>query len=136
MSRYGPRIAALERRAERDREAFDPGTVSPSEAAERYLRNGAGRAIWLYVEARTGGRLVPFSEPEFDALEDAMNTWLELWARSHGVSLAAAFTLREAAALLLETRNVHDTAQLLTGVPERERGRGRERGRERERDDP
>ncbi len=117
MSRYGGRIAALERRADRDRATFD--TDGPAEKAdERYLREGAGQAIWLYVEARTGGRLVPFSEAEFAALEDAMNTWLELYALSHGVDLEAEFTLREAAELLLETRNVHDTAQLLTGVPD------------------
>ena len=127
MSRYGPRIAALERRAERDRASFDADLDSENaadryddeQAAERYLRDGAGQAIWLYVEARTGGRLVPFSEAEFTALEDAMNTWLELYARRYGVELEAEFTLREAAQLLLETRNVHETAQLLTGVPDR-----------------
>ncbi len=118
MSRYGPRIAALERRAERDRESFDPD-VTPERAAADYLREGAGQAIWLYVEARTGGRLVPFSEAELAALRESMNTWLELYARSYGVSLEAEFTVREAAELLLETRNVHDVAQLLTDVPER-----------------
>lgn len=118
MSRYGPRIAALERRAERDREAFVPETAAPAHA-EAYLREGAGPAIWLYVEARTGGRLVPFSEAEFDALEGAMNDWLELYARCHGVSLEAEFTVREAAEALVETRNVYDVAQLLTRVPER-----------------
>lgn len=120
MSRYGPRIAALERRAERDRASFD-AELDDEQAAERYLRDGAGQAIWLYVEARTGGRLVPFSKAEFAALEDAMNTWVELYAKSYGVDLEAEFTLREAAELLLETRNVHHTAQLLTGVPDRRR---------------
>ncbi|WP_247001385.1 hypothetical protein [Halosolutus gelatinilyticus] len=118
MSRYGPRIAALARRAERDREAVDPYTATADEAID-YLREGAGPAIWLYVEGRTGGRLVPFSKAEFEALERAMNRWLECYACCHGVELDAAFTLREAAELLLETRNVVDTAQLLTCVPER-----------------
>ncbi|WP_255168008.1 hypothetical protein [Natrononativus amylolyticus] len=120
MSRYGPRIAALERAAERDREAFAADAAEPADAPA-YLREGAGPAIWLYVEARTGGRLVPFSEAEFSALEGAMNDWLELYARCHGVSLEAEFTVREAAELLLETRNVFDTAQLLTRVPDRTR---------------
>ncbi|QLK26932.1 hypothetical protein HYG81_04815 [Natrinema zhouii] len=126
MSRYGPRIAALARRAERERAALDADgsdgetAVDPSpDAADEYLREGAGQAIWLYVEARTGGRLVPFTEPELAALEDAMNRWLECYAACHGVSLEAKFTVREAAELLLETRNVIDTAQLLTCVPER-----------------
>ncbi|MFC6766751.1 hypothetical protein [Natrinema soli] len=130
MSRYGPRIAALARRAERERAAIecehrsvdgDGSGVDPDDA-DAYLRDGAGQAIWLYVEARTGGRLVPFTEPELEALEDAMNRWLECYASCHGVALEAEFTVREAAELLLETRNVIDTAQLLTGVPERRRG--------------
>ncbi|MFC6718716.1 hypothetical protein ACFQGT_15490 [Natrialbaceae archaeon GCM10025810] len=117
-NRYGPRIAALARRAERDRGAFDPGTASPDDAAA-YLREGVGPAIWLYVEGRTGGRLVRFSEAELSALREAMNAWLECYARCHGVDLEADFTIREAAELLLETRNVFDVAQLLTGVPSR-----------------
>ncbi|MBZ6494105.1 hypothetical protein [Natrinema longum] len=128
MSRYGPRIAALARRAERERAAFDDDrspTASNDHTAPRdadaYLRDGAGRAIWLYVEARTGGRLVPFAEAEFTALETAMNRWLECYTRCHGVELEAAFTVREAAELLLETRNIVDTAQLMTRVPERGR---------------
>ncbi|WP_254524680.1 hypothetical protein [Natrinema caseinilyticum] len=145
MSRYGPRIAALARRAERERTALEaasrsdgassPDTATRSDAASRspagtavrtdpdeadhYLRDGAGQAIWLYIEARTGGRLVPFSEYEFDALEAAMNRWFECYARCHGVELEAEFTVREAAEVLLETRNIVDTTQLLTRVPER-----------------
>ncbi|WP_306059668.1 hypothetical protein [Natronococcus wangiae] len=122
MTRYGPRIAALARRAERDRRAFDPRSAGPDDAVE-YLRDGAGQAVWLYVEARTGGRMVPFSEPELTALREAMNCWFELYARCHGVELEAEFTVREAAELLLETRNVVDTAQLLTCVPERRKTR-------------
>ncbi|TYL39357.1 hypothetical protein CV102_08790 [Natronococcus pandeyae] len=128
MDRYGPRIAALARQAERDRERFDPDTSDPEDGLE-YLREGAGQAIWLYVEARTGGRLVPFSEAEFTALETAMNRWLECYTGCYGVDLEADFTLRAAAELLLETRNVVDTAQLLTGVPERKRTRAPETGR-------
>ncbi len=130
MSRYGPRIAALARRAERERAAFDAvetrsdGDPSPDrpmspDDAVGYLREGAGQAIWLYVEARTGGRLVPFPDAELTALETAMNRWLECYTRCHGVALEAEFTIREAAELLLETRNIVDTAQLLTCVPDR-----------------
>ncbi|ELY75347.1 hypothetical protein [Natrinema pallidum] len=128
MSRYGPRIAALARRAERERAAFDDRGPDESAArvpdpadAERYLREGVGPAIWLYVQARTGGRMVPFARSELAALEDAMNRWLECYTRCHGVALEAEFTVREAAELLLETRNVVDTAQLLTRVPGRHR---------------
>ncbi|THE63617.1 hypothetical protein D8Y22_17530 [Salinadaptatus halalkaliphilus] len=120
MSRYGSRIAALQRRAERDRTAIERkgSTACPDEPSE-FLRDGAGQAVWLYVEARTGGRLVPFSAAELEALTDAMNAWLECYTRCHGVDLEADFTVREAAELLLETRNIDDVGQLLTGVPSR-----------------
>ena len=120
MSRYGPRIAALERRAERDRAALEAGATEPTDAA-CYLREGAGQAIWLYVEGRTGGRMVPFSPAELEALETAMNRWLECYTRCYGVDLEAEFTVREAAELLVATRNVDDVGQLLTGVPPRNR---------------
>ena len=118
MSRYGARIAALERRYERDRARFDPRDADPSTGAS-YLREGAGQAIHLYVEARTGDRLACFSEAELEALERSMNGWFELYARCHGVELEAAFTVREAAELYVRTHNVFDVAQLLTRVPKR-----------------
>ncbi len=118
MSRYGSRIAALARRADRERASLDPDDASPEEAMA-YLREGAGQAIWLYVEGRTGGRMVPYSEDELAALRNAMNAWLECYAACHGVDMEAEFTVREAAEVLLETRNVRDTARLLTHVPAR-----------------
>ena len=126
MSRYGPRIAALARRAERERTVLERADAPPhSDAPERYLREGAGQAIWLYVEARTGGRMVPLSAPELEALRTAMNRWFECYARCYGVDLEAEFTVREAAELLLQTRNIDDVGQLLTGVPERRSRRER-----------
>lgn len=118
MSRYGPRIAALARRAERDREAFDPAAVEDPEAA--YLHEGAGQAIWLYIQARTGGRFVPFSDAEFSALEESLHTWLALYAACYGVDIEPDVSLRTAAEMLIETRNIEDTAQLLTDVPQRD----------------
>jgi hypothetical protein len=118
MSRYGPRIAAFARQAERDRASIESGDPTADDAVD-YLREGAGRAVWCYVEARTGGRLVRFSAAEFAALEGAMNDWFECYTQCHGVEVDAEFSIRQAAELLLETRNVVDTAQLLTGVPER-----------------
>ncbi|MFP8952374.1 hypothetical protein ACLI4Z_05270 [Natrialbaceae archaeon A-arb3/5] len=120
MSRYGSRIAALQRRAERDRERLElDGQLADPDDGSAYLHEGAGQAIWLYVEARTGGRMVPFSAAELAALEDAMNRWLECYTRCHGVEFDSQFTVREAAELLVQTRNVDDVGQLLTGVPSR-----------------
>ena len=121
MSKYGPQIAALARRAERDRRYVSETQPDPPdhEAAMAYLREGAGPAVWTYVDGRTGGAYVHFSPAEFEALEKAMNRWLECYTACYGVEIDASFTLRQAAELLLETRNIRDVAQLLTGVPER-----------------
>jgi hypothetical protein len=117
---FPDRIDALAERAGRDRDAFEPPADPPDEElAMDYLREGFGPAVSLYVEARTGGNRVRFSPERFDRLERAMNDWLELYTRCHGVEIDARFTVREAAELLVETRNVRDVAQLLTHVPER-----------------
>jgi hypothetical protein len=110
------RIADLKARAEADREAFEAPAVPPDEErAMEYLRNGAGEAIWLYVEARVDG-FVHIPPEAFEELEDAMNTWLDLYAACYGVDVDAAFTVRNAAELLLETHNIKDTAAMLTKV--------------------
>ena len=110
------RIDDLAARAEADREAFDPPAEPPDEdRAMAYLREGAGEAVWLYVEARVEG-FVHIPPADFDRLEGAMNTWLELYAACYGVDLEADFTVRKAAELLLETHNIRDTAAMLTRV--------------------
>jgi hypothetical protein len=119
---YHDRIADLARRARRDRAAFEPPADPPAEErALGYLREGAGPAIALYLEARTGGGEPVRFEPEaFAALEGAMNDWLELYASCHGTDIEAEFTVREAAEILVRTENVRHTAEVLTKVPDRE----------------
>lgn len=119
MSEYRSRIEDLAERARRDRDQFEPPVNPPDERrALRYLREGFGRAVWCYVEARTG-EWARFDPDEFDRLERAMNDWLELYARCYGIEIDAEFTVRQAAELLLDTHNVHDTARVLTHVPPR-----------------
>ncbi len=113
------RIAHLASRASADRQAFEPPNAVPAEErALEYLREGVGPAVWTYVEARTNG-LVAIAPDDFSRLEGAMNDWLELYARCYGTEIDADFTVRAAAELLLETRNIRDVAQLLTHVPSR-----------------
>jgi hypothetical protein len=113
------RVQALAARAARDRERFDPPASPPDEErAMEFLREGVGPAISVYVEGRTGGSLAAFSEVEISLLEQSLNTWLELYARCHGVERAFDTSIREAAELLVDTRNVRDTAVVLTRVPE------------------
>lgn len=120
-SDYADRIGALAGRARWIREAVDPPTDPPAEdRALRYLREGLGPTVALYLEARTGdGDPVAFTPEEFSALEGAVNDWLELYAACYGVSIDAEFTVREAAVALVETRDVRDTARVLTHVPGR-----------------
>ena len=74
----------------------------------------------LADRARTDRRdFEPPTDPPDE--ERALNDWLELYARCHGRSIDAEFTVREVAELLVETHDLADTAQLLTGVPARER---------------
>ena len=83
-----------------------------------YLREGAGPAISLFVEARTGQHMIQFQTDAYNALEAAMNDWLELYAACYGRDIEADYALREAAQLLLDTHNIKDVAEVLTKVPE------------------
>lgn len=119
-SAYWDRIKPLANRARRDCERFDPPEEPPDEEqALEYLREGVGPAVSIYVEGRTGGELAAFTDVEFSLLERSMNNWLSLYAQCYGVQLDADFSIREAATVLLDTRNVVDTAQVLTRIPDR-----------------
>ena len=114
------RVAQLAAEATAAREQFEPPADPPDrDRAHTLLREGFGPTVWVYVEAHTSGRNHRFTPAELASLQGTMNDWLELYARCYGVDLEAAFTVRKAAELLLETHNVYDAAQLLTRVPER-----------------
>jgi hypothetical protein len=121
MSRYAERIAELHRRATRDREAFVPPTDPPAEAeAMRYLREGFGESVAVYLDARTGGPPIRFGIEEFERLESSMNTWLSLYAGCHGVELESDYTVRTVAEVLIDTHDLEATAAVLTHVPGRD----------------
>ncbi len=123
MTDFPERVAELSARAVRDREEFEPPSDLPDEEqALEYLVDGAGEAVALYIEARTG-ELFRFDDAEFALLERAFNDWLELYAACYGVDLEASFTVREAAELLIETQSIREAALLLTHVPERKYSR-------------
>jgi len=121
MTDVSDRIAELSERARRDRESFEaPSDPPDEESALGYLTDGVGDVVSVYLDARTGepGRL---DDAEFALLERAMNDWLELYAACYGTDLEGAYSVREAAELLIDTHNIHETALLLTRVPERDR---------------
>jgi hypothetical protein len=72
----------------------------------------------VYVEGRTGGRLAAFSEVEVSLLEDAVRTWLALYARCYGVERDVDVSIRQAAALLVDPRYVAEVAAVLPRVPD------------------
>ena len=118
--RFTRRIHELAERATRDYSTFEPPSNPPDEErAMKLLREGFGPAVSLYVEARTGGLMVHFPPAEYHALEGAMNDWLELYTACYGVEAEHDVPVREAAELLVDTHNIRDVAQILTGVPER-----------------
>jgi hypothetical protein len=118
QTRFTERIWELSERVESEAAAFDPPEDPPAEEqAMTFLREGAGPAISLFVEARTGRHMVHFPPEPYGALESAMNDWLELYAACYGVDINADYALREAAQLLLDTHNIKDVAELLTKVP-------------------
>ena len=119
-ARFTRRIHDLADQATVDCAAFESPADPPDEQqAMEYLQEGAGPAVSLYVEARTGGTMVHFPPDEYHALEGAMNAYLDLYAACYGVDLDGEFTIREAAELLVDTHNIKDVAQILTGVPDR-----------------
>lgn len=119
MTEYRDRIADLAERSRRDRRAFErPDDPPDEEAAMEFLRDGVGRVVSVYIDARTG-RPAALDDVELSLLQRALNDWLELYVRCYGQDIDAEFTPREAAELVIETHNVRDTAQLLTRVPDR-----------------
>jgi hypothetical protein len=126
MSEFRDRIDALAERARADHRAFDPPTDPPDEQrAVHFLREGVGEVVSVYVEARTG-ELVPLDREEMAGLEQALNDWLELYARCYGREIDAEFTVREVAeVVVMDTHDLPDAAQLLTGVPPRQQSDGR-----------
>ena len=117
-STYAERIERLADEAATTRSEIDPES-SDEERATSLLREGLGPTVALYCEARTGESMIRFSQAEFDRLEAAVDDWLAAYAACYGVEIDGGHSVREAAELLVETRNVRDVAQLLTGVPER-----------------
>ena len=120
MTRFRDRIARLADRARAERAAFDPPADPPAtERAVEYVRTGFGPLVSVYVEARTAGDPVRFTAEEHDLFHRGVNDWLALWAACHGIDADFDVTVREAAQLLVDTHDARETAELLTGVPER-----------------
>jgi len=118
-ARFTERIWRLSEQARQDSEEFEPPSEPPDESrAMEYLREGAGPAIALFVEARTGQYNIQFPPDAYNALERAMNDWLELYAACYGVDIDADHPLRKGAELLIDTENIKDVAVVLTRVPD------------------
>ena len=114
MTDVSDRVAELSERARRDRVAFDaPSDPPDEEAALEFLTDGVADVVALYIQARTGEK-VRFDDAEFALLERALNDWLELYAACYGTDLDGAYSIREAAELVIDTHSIRETAVLLT----------------------
>jgi len=112
------RLDELERRLDAAAESFDPDPPAEERATE-FVRRGVGPTVALYCEARTGETWARFDDGEFERLETTLNRWLALYAACYGTELSGSYTIREAAALLVDTHDAGAVAAVLTGVPER-----------------
>ncbi|MFB6075127.1 MAG: hypothetical protein ABEJ89_08950 [Haloarculaceae archaeon] len=117
-SRFADRIDDLAEAASDERATLDPDPPDDDRATE-IARDGVGPTVALYCEARTGGKMIAFDEREFDRLQAALNDWLWCYAACYGVEFDRDATIREAAELLIDTRDARDVATVLTGVPGR-----------------
>jgi len=119
-SEYNDRVQDVYARFEADWAAFDDPQDPPhEEQAMELLREGLGPVVKVYLDGHTGGRTVKFTPDEMDDLHQALNGYLELYARCYGVNIDPDVTIRKAAELFIDTHNVKDVAQLLTHVPDR-----------------
>lgn len=99
---------------------FEPSADPPDEArAIEMLREGLAPVVSVYIEARTEEEQEPFSERELRLLHRSANTYLELYAACYGVEIDPDVAIRTVAELVVDTHDIHDTATLLTGVPDR-----------------
>lgn len=120
-SELWPEIAALAEESQQAVTEFTPPANPPAEdRALALLPDGVGDVIRLYVAARTG-EPVELTPVEASLLQRALNDWLKLYAACYGHEIDAEFTVRETAELFVQTHNLVDTVQLLTGIPERDR---------------
>lgn len=114
---YESRAFALRERAASARDGFShPADPPASDRALAFARDGVGEAAATYIDARSEDSWVYFDTEAFDALETALNTYLELFAACYGVDCNPDVTVRTAAETLLDTHDAVDTAAVLTGV--------------------
>lgn len=114
---YDERALALRDRAREARERFQPPTDPPDrDQALAFARDGVGEAAAIYIDARMEGSWVYFDADAFDALESALNAYLELFAACYGVDRDPDVAVRTAAETLLDTHDAVDTAAVLTDV--------------------
>lgn len=114
---YDERAFALREDAMAARDRFQPPADPPDrERALAFARDGVGAAAAVYIEARMEESWVSFDADAFDALETALNAYLDLFAACHGVDRDPDVTVRTAAETLLDTYDAVDTAAVLTSV--------------------
>lgn len=113
----GQRISRVAARAAAAAATFDPPADPPApDRARTFLRDGVGTVLRIYIDARTGPTATRFSASEYERLEDALNTWLRLYAACYGVDMEPNLQVRTVAEALLDTNDLVTVAHTLLAV--------------------
>lgn len=115
---YGERLERLAADARRLEHEVEVKSDVDEETAMQVVSEGVGPTVSLYVEHRTGGTMAPFTSDEMRTLEEALNTYLEIYCRCYGFDLEFDYTVRGAADVLVETHDARAVAEVLTKVPD------------------
>ncbi|MFB6254165.1 MAG: hypothetical protein ABEI06_06120 [Halobacteriaceae archaeon] len=113
------RIHTLSSKAEdRLSEFSTPDNLPDEQRALGFLTEGVGQAIKIYIDLHATDQDIRLSTTDQAKLENAMNTYLMLYAKCYGRDITPEFSIREAAEIFIDTHNIRDTAQILTQIPD------------------
>lgn len=109
------RIETVADRAAAARTTASPTGDPPEADALDIARDGVWPALHIYIDARRTNHR--FTTDEHTRLHRALNDWLAVYAAAHGYDIDPDVPVREAGETFLDTHNITDTAQILTGIP-------------------
>lgn len=121
MSTHASITDRVDRVADRADAAKNAATVDGApdpDGALDVAREGVWPTLRIYIDARRTRHR--FSTTDHERLERALNDWLIVYAAAYGYEIDPAVPVREAGETFLDTHNIRDTAQVLTGVPPRD----------------
>lgn len=108
------RIEAVATEAATARTTADSQGNPTADDALDIARDGVWPTLRIYIDARRTDHR--FSHDDHTRLEQALNDWLAVYAAAHGYDIDPEVPVRDAGETFLDTHNITDTAQILTGI--------------------